>query len=130
MYRRPTLSKPNREALFKCICGILKSKNCRLYRVGGIEDHLHVVCSIPPTVAVADLVKDIKLGATSYIKETGLFPSLSAWQRGYGTFTYAPEALPNLIAYGINQENHQRERSSLVEMMATEEVEYDPKYLD
>jgi len=44
--------------------------------------HLH------PTVALASLVKDIKVASSGYIKEKGLFPSFDSWQDGYGAFTY------------------------------------------
>ncbi|WP_116107080.1 transposase [Lewinella sp. IMCC34191] len=132
-YRQPTLTKPGREELFKCICGILKNKKCFPYRVGGVEDHLHIVCSVHPSVAVSDLVKDVKLGATSHIKEAGLFPKFDRWQRGYAAFTYAPEALPNLINYVMNQENHHRRKSSLqevVDLLEENGVEYDSRYVD
>ena len=51
-YREPTLLKENREELFKYIWGILKNKNCHLYRVGGIEDHIHIVTHIHPMLSL------------------------------------------------------------------------------
>ncbi|WP_245911551.1 transposase [Neolewinella xylanilytica] len=99
-YRRPTLTKPNREEPFKCICGILRNKRCVSFPVGGVEDHLPIVCSLDRSIAPASLVKDIKLGATSYIKEARRFPHFSGWQRGYG-----------------RQGAHHRRKSSLEEMI-------------
>ncbi len=49
-YRRPTLVKENRSELFKYIWGILKNKKCHLYRINGVEDHLHIVTHIHPSV--------------------------------------------------------------------------------
>ena len=132
-YRRPTLIKPGREELFKFICGILKNKSCRPHQVGGVEDHLHIVCSLHPSVALADLVKDVKLGATAHIKEQSLFPHFRGWQRGYAGFTYAPEALPNLVRYVQNQENHHRKQSSLketLELLVLHEVEFERSHVD
>jgi putative transposase len=72
-YREKTLLKENRPELFKDIWGILKNKKCHLYRVNGVEDHIHIVTSLHPSIALADLVKDIKLGSSSFIKAKGIF---------------------------------------------------------
>ncbi|MBK9014557.1 MAG: transposase, partial [Saprospiraceae bacterium] len=83
-HRQPTLAKEGRDELFKYIWGILKNKKCHLYRINGVEDHIHIVTSLHPSVALADLVKDIKLASNDHIKETGLFPDFGGWQDGYG----------------------------------------------
>ena len=57
-YRKPVLLKENREKLFKYIWGILKNKECVLYRVNGIEDHIHIFTHVHPTIAISDLIKD------------------------------------------------------------------------
>jgi putative transposase len=88
-YRNPSLTKPNRDELYKYIWGVLKNKNCHLYRIGGIDDHLHIVTHIHPSVALADLVKDIKLASSDYIKTNQLFPNfrwLASWLRRFHLF--------------------------------------------
>ena len=55
-----TLRKEGREDLFQYIWGILKHKNCHLYRINAVEDHIHLLTSIHPTVALADLIREIK----------------------------------------------------------------------
>ena len=59
--RERTLNKEERPELFKDIWGILKNKNCHLYRINGIEDHIHIVTHVHPTIAVSNLVKDISI---------------------------------------------------------------------
>jgi putative transposase len=71
--RELTLTKPNREQLFKYIWGVLKNKKCHLYRINGVEEHLHIVTHIHPSVSLASLIKDIKLASTDYIKKDNLF---------------------------------------------------------
>ncbi|MDA3906184.1 MAG: transposase, partial [Bacteroidales bacterium] len=61
-----TMIESGQEKLFKYIVGIVKNKKCHLYRIGGVADHIHIITHIHPTVAVANLVKDIKLGASSF----------------------------------------------------------------
>ena len=59
-FRENTLTKNNRENLFKYISGLLKNKKCHLYRINGVEDQLHIVTHLHPTIALSSLVKDIK----------------------------------------------------------------------
>ncbi len=92
-----------REALFKYIWGILINKKCHLYRINGVEDHIHIITHIHPTVALAYLVKDIKVASSKYIKTENLFPNFNGWQDGYGAFTYSFSAKNNLIEYVKNQ---------------------------
>ncbi len=98
-YRERTLEKENRQELYKYICGILKNKNCHIYQVGGWEDHVHIVTHLHPGIALAYLVKSIKLASTEYIKNNNLFLKFNGWQNGYGAFTYSIGAKENLINY-------------------------------
>ncbi len=78
-YREKTLHQKKRPELFKYIWGILKNKNCHLHRINGVEDHIHIVASLHSSVALATLVKDIKLGSSSFIKEKALFQDFNGW---------------------------------------------------
>ena len=132
-YRERTLIKADRTELFKDIWGILKNKKCHLYRVNGVEDHIHIVTSIHPTIAIANLVKDIKLGSTSFIKEKKLFPAFNGWQDGYSAFTYHIELKDHLIEYVKNQEAHHATKTYKDELRALLKehgIEFDEKYLD
>ncbi len=75
--REPVLTKGKRPELFKYIWGILKNKKCHLYRINGVQDHLHIATHLHPTVALASLVKDIKV-ASSKSKKGNCFPDLMA----------------------------------------------------
>jgi putative transposase len=132
-FRERTLAKEERPELFKDIWGILKNKKCHLYRINGVEDHIHIVTDIHPTVALASLVKDIKLGSTSFIKEKGIFPYFGGWQDGYSAFTYHISAKDSLIEYVKNQEAHHAKKSyreELEDLLKEHGIKYDEKYLD
>lgn len=129
---KSTLIKRNREKLFSYISGILMKKKCFVYQVGGIENHIHIICDIHPTIAVSALIKDLKLACTSLIKSKNLFPGFKGWGRGFGVFSYAPEARTNLINYVRNQEQHHQKVTSRAEykrLLEYLKIEYDEKYL-
>lgn len=131
-FREKVLTKNNREELFKFINGILKNKKCVLYQVNGVEDHIHIVTHIHPTVALASLVKDIKLACSLYIKENNLFPHFKGWQDGYGAFTYSLKEKDRLIAYVQNQEEHHKHKSFMQEykkLLIKHNISFEEKYL-
>ena len=131
-YREKVLTKNNREELFKFINGILQNKKCVLYQVNGVEDHIHIVTHIHPSIALASLVKDIKLACSIYIKENKLFPHFRGWQDGYGAFTYSLKEKDRLIAYVQNQEEHHKRKSFLEEyknLLETHTIKFEEKHL-
>ncbi|MUP38669.1 transposase, partial [Labilibaculum euxinus] len=74
--RDKTLREIDRERLFHFIGGILVNKNCHLYRIGGVEDHIHIATHLHPAIALSNLVKDIKLGTCDFIKP---YPTRILW---------------------------------------------------
>jgi len=131
--RGKTLTKEGYPPFCAYVWGILKNKKCHLYRIGGVEDHIHLVLSVHPSVAVADLVKDIKLSSSAFIKENAVFPHFRGWQEGYGAFTYSIAAKDALIEYVKNQEQHHKGtlfKDELKGLLQEHQVTFEEKYLD
>jgi REP element-mobilizing transposase RayT len=130
--RKDTLDEEGHEKLFRFIWGILKDKNCHLYRINGTMNHLHIVTHVHPMIAPALLIKDIKLAASEFIKKENLFPSFDGWQEGYGAFTYAFSAKDNLIEYVKNQKAHHLVisfKEEYIKLLLEHGIEFDVKYL-
>lgn len=131
--RIPSLIESNRTELYKYIWGVLNQKNCHLYRIGGVSDHVHIVTHVHPTIAPANLIKDIKLASSSFIKNNGIFPEFEAWQNGYGAFTYSINEKDRLIEYVKNQEEHHAKRTyreELIELLHEHYIDFDDNYLN
>ena len=130
--RERTLTTRQRPELFKYIWGVLKDKKCHLYRINGVEDHLHIVTHLHPSIALATLIKDIKLATSDYIKRDNLFNKFSGWQDGYGAFTYSIKEKDRLIEYVRNQEEHHKVvtfREEFMELLKEQGIEFEEKYL-
>jgi REP element-mobilizing transposase RayT len=106
--RRPVLSDFRRDVLYRYMSGVIKNRHCRTVWINGVKDHVHILLSLHPTVALADLLKDIKVASSVWIKEKGVFPKFVGWQEGYGAFTYALRDEPELIMYLKAQGEHHR----------------------
>jgi putative transposase len=130
--RAPVMIKEQRDELYWYITGLLKNKNCHPYRINGIEDHLHIITHIHPSIAVSDLVKDIKLSGTDLIKTKKLFPGFAGWQDGFAAFSYSIGAKENLVNYVMNQEIHHQTITyidELIGLLREHEIEFDERYL-
>jgi putative transposase len=130
--RQNVLSKDGHGELFKYIGGIIRNNKCKHYIINGVEDHVHILIDIHPTVALSNIVKDIKTGSSSFIKSKNLFPGFIGWQEGYGAFSYHIKSLDTLVKYISDQEEHHKRKSYLDELknlLKEHNVEYDPKYL-
>lgn len=79
-YRQPTIAREHDENLYRYITGIAKEKKCHLFRINGIEDYIHIVSDLHPTIRLSDYVKDIKVASNEWIKNSGLFPLFTGWQ--------------------------------------------------
>jgi len=126
------MSESGQESLYKYIWGILKNKKCHLYRIGGVENHLHIITHVHPTIAIAYLVKDIKIASSKYIKTENIFPNFNGWQDGYGAFTYSISAKDNLIEYVKNQKEHHKRASfkdEYISLLKEHGIEFEEKYL-
>lgn len=131
--REPVLSRERRDDLYKYLWGIIQKRDAHLYRIGGIEDHVHILCSLHPSVALADMVKEIKVASAGWIKTNKIFPEFSNWQGVYGAFTCSITSKERIIEYIKNQEQHHHAETSASELkrLLTEaDVAYDQTYFE
>jgi putative transposase len=129
---KPTLSEEHCEELYKYIWGIINNHNCKLYRINGVEDHIHIVCDLHPSVALADLLKDIKVATNLWIKKSGKFKYFENWSEGYGAFTYSFKEKDRLIEYVKSQKEHHKKnnfKDEYKKLLIEHEIEFDEKYI-
>jgi REP element-mobilizing transposase RayT len=130
--RHPWIHADIEQRVWEYVGGIARQNDMKAIQIGGIEDHLHVVLAVPPTMAVSKAVQLLKGGSSKWIHET--LPALTdfEWQQGYGAFTVSKSQLPAVIQYAANQRDHHRQRSFQDEyrtMLEQHEVEYDERFL-
>jgi putative transposase len=102
---RKILIGDNRE-LYAYISGIIRNKNCFLYQINGIEDHVHFLSDLHASLALADFMRDIKSSTSVWIKQNNKFPGFSGWADGYGALTYGWKDKDMIVNYIKNQKIH------------------------
>lgn len=131
-HRLPCLRADKRKFLFHYIWKTISNKNCRLYRINGVEDHIHILTHIHPTVALSSLVRDIKVSSNFFIKQKQLFPEYRGWQSGFGAFTHHINDKDRLIEYIKKQQEHHKKVSwpdEFRDLLAEHGVVFDEKFL-
>ena len=108
---RKTLDPRNSRELYAYLMGIIRNKNCFLYRINGMEDHLHILCDLHPVIALADYMRDIKTSSSIWIKESGEFYEFQGWAGGYAALTYAWKDKDRIVNYIKNQQDHHKKES-------------------
>lgn len=121
-----TLSLTHSDELYKYIWGIINRKDCFLFRINGIEDHIHMLVSIHPTIAVADFVRDIKRSSSIMLKMEKGFEKFKGWGGGYCSLSYSINEKEKIYNYSKNQREHHKTVSFKEELEAiVKEAKFD-----
>jgi REP element-mobilizing transposase RayT len=87
-----------------------------VHAVGGLEDHVHVVVSIPPRLAVAKFVGQLKGASSHWVSHISGHRGPFAWQEGYGAITLGKRSLPQVVEYVHSQRERHRTRRLVAAM--------------
>jgi putative transposase len=122
--RLPLITTEFEARLYSAILAKCKELRCEPVAVGGIEDHLHLLTRLSPSISISELVRELK-GSTSRLMSISLSPgSFFKWQGGYGAFTLRPSEIPVVRAYIQNQREHHQKRTFFEDWETTEEPEF------
>jgi REP element-mobilizing transposase RayT len=126
-----SINQDNISSLYRYIWGIVKNKKGKLYRINGMEDHLHILSDLHSSIALADFVKTIKVSTSLWMKQSSDFSAFQGWEEGYAAFTYSYKEKEILINYIKNQQkHHQKEdtQSELKRLWLENGMEQDTRY--
>ena len=109
--RRKIIVPDLQARLYPFIGGIARENNMKALAVGGIEDHVHLLLSLPSMMPVAKAIQLVKGGSSKWIHETFATHKDFAWQEGYGAFSVSISHVKDTVAYIKAQEEHHHRRS-------------------
>jgi len=130
--RKRWISPEIEERVWSYLAGIVKQHGMQPLTIGGVEDHVHLLLGIPPTLAVSDSVRQIKAGSSKWIRET--FPEIVGftWQDGYGAFTVGRSQIDATVDYIRGQREHHRVKTfeeEYVAFLKAHDIQFDPRYV-
>ncbi len=97
-----------RDRTHRYLAGICRNLKCPGLIVGGVEDHVHILCRFGTNIEVADLIRDLKRDSSKWVKSEQPRLAEFHWQRGYGAFSVSPAHIDALKEYIAEQEAHHR----------------------
>lgn len=130
--RQNLIGKEWQEELNKYISGIITNKGHKSMIVNGVSDHIHVFVGLKPSMAISDLVREIKNNSSNFINDKKLVSGKFSWQEGYGAFSYAQSQVKAVYNYILNQEAHHKKKTFKDEyhdFIEEFEIDYNEKYL-
>jgi len=120
------------EELYRYIAGIVKGEGANLLKIGGTENHVHIVVRLKPTYSIPDILKHIKANSSKWINDRQKIHGRFSWQAGYGIFSISESQLPHTIEYVGNQKQHHQRisfKEEFVGFLEKNGIQYDKKYL-
>ena len=130
--RANLISKKWSDELYKYICGIVKANHQKIYAINGMPDHIHILISTKPDIALSNIVRDIKSNSSKWINEKKYILGKFQWQEGFGAFSCSQSQLGIVIKYIENQEIHHSEKTfkkEYIEFLNKYNISFDEKYL-
>jgi len=128
--RRRLIPADLQPRLWSFIGGIARKNGFKALIVGGTDDHIHLLLSLPATITLAKAVQLLKGASSHWMNRAG--KTRFAWQEGYGAFTIGVSQKMPTIAYIRSQWAHHQKRDFREEFLAflrKHGVEYDPRYV-
>jgi len=118
--------------IFSYMAGIVKGTGAKLYRIGGMPDHVHILLSLPKTMALSDFVRTLKSESSKWLKTLNPYYGGFCWQEGYGAFSVSVSLMDKTIHYIDNQASHHQVRTFMDEykqFLKANGIEYDERFL-
>ncbi|MDR2344814.1 MAG: transposase [Planctomycetaceae bacterium] len=105
----PTLPTGEKvEFLYREMWGIIKKQKGYLYRINSMPDHVHLLFTFPPTIALSDFMQALKSSSSKIIKTVDGFENFKAWSEGYAALSKSIEDKDKIVKYIINQQEHHK----------------------
>ncbi|SRR6056297_889018 len=109
--RLPLINEEIKSSLFEYIGGICKGLECYPVKVGGYNNHIHILCTLSRKITQMKLLEEIKKQSSKWVKTKGKDYSKFYWQNGYGIFSVNPSEIDVVIRYIENQVTHHQKIS-------------------
>jgi putative transposase len=131
-HREKIIGPALQERLWPYMGGIAREHGMKALEIGGMEDHIHMLLSLPATITLAKAVQLIKGGSSKWVNENSFLRGRFEWQEGYGAFSIGKSQIDDTVAYIRSQTEHHRGRTFKEEYVAflkAHDIEYDERYI-
>jgi len=105
----PAITEEHERLLYAFVLAFCNARNCYLFRINSVPDHVHILVSISPQLSVSEFMKVLKVESNKWLKENrDKFPYFDGWGNGYAGFSYSIKDKDTIIEYITRQKEHHR----------------------
>ncbi|MBX3243631.1 MAG: IS200/IS605 family transposase [Acidobacteria bacterium] len=125
-----SLTKERRAELFAYMAALIKEKGGRTLIINGVEDHVHLLIALPPTISLSDIMRFLKTNSSRWFSQR--FNVKFAWQKGFGAFSVSRSAAHQVEKYIRHQEAHHQKRDfrqEFILMLEKSGVDFQEEFL-
>ncbi len=130
--REPSLLPEIQDDLYRYLAAVLESKKHFPIKIGGYNDHVHMLFGLSRTMAISDTIELVKVSSSKWLKTKTPELANFSWQLGYGIFSVSPEDSPIIVDYIERQHEHHAVVSfqdELRKLLTEHRIPFDEKYL-
>lgn len=127
--RQKSIDTAFQPELWAYTAGICKKEGLFVHAMDGMEDHIHLLLQLPPTLSLSKAVNAIKTNSSRWANQKD---HELAWQEGYAAFSVSASLVPAVAHYIRNQKQHHKKMSFDQEFLALlkkHRMEFDPRYV-
>jgi len=104
--RQPLINASLEPAIYRAIAAKVLEMGGTVHAIGGTSDHVHLAVSVPPKVALAKFIGDVKGNSSHYVNSVVKPDFEFHWQDEYGVLSFREKDLPGVVKYIQNQRKH------------------------
>ena len=131
-HRNDFIDNAVEKELYSYISTICKDNDSPAIKIGGTENHIHILLTLSRKYAMMHVIQEIKAHSSRWIKTKGKKYENFFWQDGYGAFSVSQKNVFATINYIKNQKKHHQNedfKDEFLTILKKYETKYDEKYL-
>lgn len=130
--RRPFITPNIESELYAYITTLVSAQGSYMHKIGGIEDHIHLLVTLPRTISISTLLEELKKNSSKWIKSKGNQFRDFSWQKGFGAFSVSITHQKAVEKYIATQKDHHKTISFQDEfrkLLTLHKISYNEEYV-
>ncbi len=128
----PAVNATHLERLFAYVGRLINTTGCKVLKVGGMSDHIHVMFILSKDMSIAKVVEETKRNSSRWLKTLGSYYNNFEWQGGYAAFSVSQSVVPKVLDYIKDQRKHHEKHSfkeEYIGFLKLNHIDFDERFV-